>query len=173
MQTFSTNSSMSNEDFSCNSSDASSFNKRGNKARKKTSTALNSIQESYFYQQPPPKVSNKTKKSPKNKPTDIKSHIRSTEVPVDRYSRCYRTAESSEISSNNLTCSDLETASNNSYAEFRMQRKKFIKCILREDTNLMVNLIEWLQFWMIKIKIKTFLEKFTCPTWFDEHSRQT
>lgn len=44
---------------------------------------------------------------------------------------------SSNISSNNLTCSDLDT-SNMSQDFIKLQRKKLIKCILREDLDLLV-----------------------------------
>lgn len=53
--------------------------------------------------------------------------------------------ESSEISSNNLTCSDLDTLSNNSYGtELRFQRKTLIKSILKEDINLLVSILIYL-----------------------------
>ncbi len=49
---------------------------------------------------------------------------------------------SSEISSTNQTCSEIDThSSNTSNSECRLQRKKFIKCILREDVHLMKNLL--------------------------------
>ncbi len=54
-----------------------------------------------------------------------------------------RSIESSEISSNNLTLSELESSSQRStFSDSRLQRRKFIKCILREDVDLLVSLID-------------------------------
>ena len=49
---------------------------------------------------------------------------------------------SSNISSNNLTCSDLDTTNNTNNSgngnDSKLHRKKLIKCILREDLDLLV-----------------------------------
>ena len=63
---------------------------------------------------------------------------------------------SSNLSSNNLTCSDLDTTNNNGGGssigsisnggiyDLKSQRKKLIKCILREDLDVIVSQISFL-----------------------------
>lgn len=48
--------------------------------------------------------------------------------------------DSSDLSSNNLTLSELESnnSSNRNFSNIRLQRKRLIKCILREDIDLLV-----------------------------------
>ena len=55
---------------------------------------------------------------------------------------------SSNLSSNNLTCSDLDTTNNGSSVssssgvyDLKTQRKKLIKCILREDLDNIVSVV--------------------------------
>ena len=72
-------------------------------------------------------------------------NMRHQEVPVSSFSmrRSSKSTESSEVSSNNLTCSelDVENGTNSSLkTEIRLQRRKYIKCVLREDVELLVNL---------------------------------
>lgn len=68
-------------------------------------------------------------------------------VPIDYANskkRYMRNVESSEISSNNLTLSELESSSQRStFSDSRLQRRKFIKCILREDVDLLVSLVNF------------------------------
>ena len=62
------------------------------------------------------------------------------EIPMINRRESFKSMESSEISSNNLTYSDLDSNCNRNYSESKIQRRKLIKCILREDVDLMVNL---------------------------------
>ena len=69
-------------------------------------------------------------------------------VPIDyatNKKKYMRNVDSSEISSNNLTLSELESSSQRStFSDSRLQRRKFIKCILREDVDLLVIFINLL-----------------------------
>jgi len=73
------------------------------------------------------------------KKTETPLGMRNQEVPVNSFNsirRSSKSTESSEISSNNLTCSELD--GNNGKTEIRMQRRKYIKCVLREDIEMLV-----------------------------------
>lgn len=75
--------------------------------------------------------------------------------------------ESSDAGSNCILCSDLETNSNTSgstisNAEFRMQRKKFIKSVLCEDTRLMKSLLSKYDLTTIRDKHKNSLMHIAC-----------
>ena len=87
--------------------------------------------------------------SHKNLPTkhlkknETNIHMRNQEVPVNSFRRSSKSTESSEVSSNNLTCSELDAMNGNANpikTEIRLQRRKYIKCVLREDVDLLVNL---------------------------------
>ena len=90
----------------------------------------------------------------RNKKENQNEYIKNSrvqEVPVPTNSRrSLRSVESSEISSNNLTCSELETSSNHSHSEVRLQRRKLIKCVLREDVDLLVSTTFVLKFIFFK-----------------------
>lgn len=78
-------------------------------------------------------------KSSRKIPKRQEIHTKMQEVAIinKRHTNKY---ESSDISSNNFTCSELDSLSNlsNSNQQQRLFRKKLIKCVLREDIDTLV-----------------------------------
>lgn len=157
----------SNDNLASTSSVTLSSNGSGRRKRVQKNFDLNRIQENenylYQYETNLNKIYSSRDRQFQKISKDKKARKSSaTEVSI-KSRKCYnKSAESSEISSNNLTCSDLDTNSNASYSEFRMQRKKFIKCILREDINFMKNLLVQHDLTSIRDKHKNTLLHIAC-----------
>lgn len=89
-------------------------------------------------------------KSRKSSRIDGSKHVQEVPVSKQRLNKKINRYDSSDASSNNLTCSELDTSSNHSSTNQRFQRKKFIKCVLREDIDTLVSFNILTCFFLIK-----------------------
>jgi hypothetical protein len=140
--TVTTSSSVSNASFLTDSSVRYDSNQELKRRRKKLALKqFNNARSQPHINRPerPTLYSQKNIPNKHLKKAETHQDMRSQEVPVNSFNsikRNSKSTESSEISSNNLTCSELD--GNNGKTETRMQRRKYIKCVLREDIEMLV-----------------------------------
>ena len=143
--TVTTSSSISNTSVLTDSSAPYDSNQESKRRRKKIAPKQFNSPKTQFDNRPDrPTLYNHKNVSNKHLKKDGNNR-QNQEVPVNSFNsirRSCKSTESSEVSSNNLTCSELDAVNsngNNMKNDVRLQRRKYIKCVLREDVELLVN----------------------------------